>query len=135
MNRFFFFFIILSTALISCSTSPPENLLDEDTYINIFLELAILDQYDPLLLEQAAREEYQEKIFERYGITYEDFRISHNYYEQFIQDQIERTDRASQLLRAERDSIHQHENEYRNQKRLRELAEEQEASEDHSSNN
>ena len=135
MMRLFFFLILPAVTLFSCSTSTPENLLDEDTYINVFLELAILDQYDPLLLEQAEREVHQEKIFEQYGITYEDFRISHDYYEQFIQDQIERTDRASQILRAERDSIHQHENEYRNLKRMQELAREQEEAEDQPSNN
>lgn len=135
MKRLFFYLIVPAVALFSCSTSIPDNLLDEDTYINIFLELAILDQYDPLLLEREARDELQEEIFERYGITYEDFRVSHNYYEQSIQDQIQRTDRASQLLRAERDSIHQYENEYRNQKRIQELAREQEAAEDQSSNN
>lgn len=135
MKRLLFFLFVPLMLFVSCSTSTPDNLLDEETYINIFVEMAVLDQYDPLLMERETRDELQQEILDRYGVTYEEFRISHNYYEQFVQDQIQRTNRASELLRAERDSIYHYENEYRNQKRIEELAREQEAENDQSPNN
>lgn len=134
MKRLFSLTLIMVLTFAACSTSSPDNLLDEETYIKLFIELAVLDQYDPLLTEQKMRDELQEQILESYGVTFEEFRVSHDYYEKSLQDQIRRTERATQLLRAERDSIHQYENEYRNQKRLEELAGE-EAEENQSSDN
>lgn len=134
MKRYFFLTLIAVFTFAACSTSSPDHLLDEETYIKLFIELAVLDQYDPLLLEQKQKEQLQEQILESYGVTFEEFRDSHDYYEKSLQDQIRRTERATQLLRAERDSIHHYENDYRNQKRLEELAR-QEAEENQSSDN
>lgn len=125
MIRLLYILALSALFLHSCGTSTPDNLLDEETYLKVFVEFTLLSQYDSLLLEETTQRELQEKVLEAYGITYEDFRVSHEFYEKSLKDQVERTDRASQMLRAERDSIHFYENDYRNQKRLQELAEQE----------
>src|SRR5690625_1662343 len=106
MKRYFFLTLIAVFTFAACSTSTPEQLLDEETYINLFIELAVLDQYDPQLPAQKQKEQLPERILESYGVTFNGFRDSHDYYEKSLHDQTRRTERATQLLRAERDSIH-----------------------------
>src|SRR5690625_5404522 len=92
MKRYFFLTLIAVFTFAACSTSTPDQLLDEETYINLFIELAVLDQYDPLLLEQKQKEQLQEQILESYGVTFKEFRDSHDYYEKSLQVQIRRTE-------------------------------------------
>src|SRR5690625_4035420 len=103
MKRYFFLTLIAVFTFAACSTSTPDQLLDEETYINLFIELAVLDQYDPLLLEQKQKEELQEQILESDGDTFKEVRDSHDYYEKSLRDQIRRTERETPRLRAERD--------------------------------
>lgn len=97
-----FFFLIIGSA---CSEKPPESLIDEEMYIMIFSELAIIDQYDPTLLKTKTKEDLRQLVYETYDITAEEFRQSHQYYEQNIDAQIQRVEDINNRLRAERDSI------------------------------
>jgi len=47
----------------------------------------------------------QQIVYSHYGVTEEEFRISHEYYEQQVENQIERVREMSKILRAERDSV------------------------------
>src|SRR5690625_4026473 len=96
--------------------------MDMVIYINLYIELSVLEQFDSLLHGEKQKVQMQEQLLVSYGVIFKEFRDSHYYYEKSLQDQIRRTERATQLLRAERESIHHYENDYRNQKRLEELA-------------
>ncbi len=46
-----YFSLFLLFVLQACKETEPDFLIEEETYILIFAELAIIDQYDPNLLK------------------------------------------------------------------------------------
>lgn len=98
---------------ISCNEEEPDYLLDEETYIKVFAELAIIDQYDPTLLQNKTKEDLREIVYETYNINPEDFTRSHNYYQQNVDEQIERIEKLNTLIREERNRIDEFEREGR----------------------
>lgn len=106
MKRFSIF--LLSAFLFAgCEpdTSTPDELIDEETYERMFIEFAIINQLDQQLLKNSSKEELRNKVYQHYGVTEEEFRISHEYYEQNIDEQIERIQDINKMIRAERDSV------------------------------
>lgn len=90
---------------ISCSDKPPNEVMSEDKYENLFIELAILSQTDTIQIADEERIELRNEIYSKYNTDKERFRITHDYYESRIPEQLERMDRISETLHAERDSI------------------------------
>lgn len=109
-----FFVIILLITVIGCSSesTPPDELIDEQTYQQMFMEFAIINQLDQRLLKKRSQEEFRQMVYEHYDVTEEEFRISHEYYEQQVDEQLERVKEMSKILRAERDSLLTIEREY-----------------------
>jgi len=101
------FALVLIITAVSCSSnsSPPDELIDEETYKQMFMEFAIINQLDQQLLQNTSRKELRQIVYSHYGVTEEEFRISHEYYEQQVENQIERVREMSKILRAERDSV------------------------------
>lgn len=106
--------IILSITIFGCNSesTPPDELIDEETYQQMFMEFAIINQLDQQLLQKRTQEELRQMVYEHYGVTEEEFRISHEYYELQIDEQLERAREMSKILRAERDSLIAIEREY-----------------------
>lgn len=96
----------------SSESSPPDELIDEQTYEQMFMEFAIINQLDQRLLQKTSQEKLRQLVYEHYNVTEEEFRISHEYYERQIDDQLERVKEMSRTLRAERDSLLTIEREY-----------------------
>lgn len=106
MKNLYLGLIMLMTFLACGSEStPPELLIDEETYQLMFMEFAIINQLDQSILEKRSEEEFRQMVYEQYGVTEEQFRISHEYYEQQIDQQLERVSEMSEILRAERDTL------------------------------
>jgi hypothetical protein len=103
LTLLFSLFILLT--LIGCEESEPEYLIEEDTYILMFAELAIIDQYDPNLLKNRTKEEVREMVYQKYNVSKEDFRRSHNYYEGNIDAQLKRLGKVNLILKEERDEV------------------------------
>ncbi|MCG2590530.1 DUF4296 domain-containing protein [Rhodohalobacter sulfatireducens] len=101
------FVLILLIVLPGCSSesNPPDELIDEQTYEQIFMEFAIINQLDKRILEDRSQEELRQLVYEHYDVTEEEFRISHEYYEQNVEEQLERVRDMSDILREERDSL------------------------------
>lgn len=115
MMRFFWLipaFILLITA--GCSEQKPEKLVDEDTYKRMFVEFAIINQLDSTVLKNRTHADLRDLVYEHYGVTSEQFRVSHEYYETDLDAQIQRVNAINQLLQRERDKISEAETEYRN---------------------
>lgn len=100
-----FFSSVLLIAVSSCKETEPDFLIEEDTYIQIFSELAIIDQYDPNLLKYRTKEDVRELVYYEYNVSKEDFRRSHEYYEKNIEAQLERLEKVNLILREERDAV------------------------------
>ena len=105
MRKILFFIIIL--VITGCDFGNTDKIMDEETYETVFLELAILDQYEDKLLPESSKEEFREEIFEHYGVTSEQFRISHEHYQSQVEKQLERIDRIAERIRAERDKVNE----------------------------
>jgi hypothetical protein len=99
------FLTLFLVMAVSCSDKPPEEVMREEQYESIFMELAILNQTDTNFIDDEERSELRNEIYSKYNTDEERFRITHEYYESRIPEQLERMERISLNLRAERDSI------------------------------
>lgn len=101
------FVLMLLISFHGCSSesNPPDELIDEQTYEQMFMEFAIINQLDKRILEDRSQDELRQLVYEHYDVTEEEFRISHEYYEQNVEEQLERVRDMSNILREERDSL------------------------------
>ena len=99
--------IIVLLAIFACQSDPSKSreVIDEETYKQMFMEFAIVNQLDQKLLQNRSREELREIVYEHYGVSEEEFRISHEYYEQQLDDQLKRIREMTRTMRSERDSL------------------------------
>ncbi|MEL7833941.1 DUF4296 domain-containing protein [Fodinibius sp. Rm-B-1B1-1] len=88
---------------VSCSSDhppKPKSLLEEDTYIDLMIELQLVRSYgetnslDSLLVDSLTQE-----VFQKYQTTDSTFVRSHRYYEQFPEQQLQRIDAAIEQLK------------------------------------
>jgi len=101
--------------LISCEEE--QDIIEEDLYITIMTELAIVNQMDVELLGEKSREEKRNEIFNHYGVSEEMFDISHEIYQSDIDAQMNRVKDVQDRLRTERDSVQAAERRYREENR------------------
>lgn len=98
---------------MGCDPSTPDELIDEETYEQMFMEFAIINQLDQNLLQYTTRDELRNKVYEYYGVTEQEFRVSHEYYESQVEQQIDRVLEMTNILREERDTLNVIERKYR----------------------
>lgn len=107
--------LILLLALIgllsNCSNNKPS--IEEDIYIKIVAELAILNAMSDIYMGEANYEQRREEILMNYNVSDEQFNSSHEFYQQQIPQQLERLQQVNIMLRQERDSIQQAERDFR----------------------
>lgn len=93
--------------IVSCTNSespkPPKELLDESTYIDLLIEFQLVDSYynrytsrqdtlpDPSVMKQ--------EILQKYDITWERFKKSHDHYKQHPEAQRQRIEKAIEEIR------------------------------------
>lgn len=116
MNRIYLVFILF-IMLAACTDSEPENLISEEVYEMIFIELAIIDQVEEVLLGEYSRQELRQEMYAHYGVSAEEFANTHQFYEQNIDEQLRRIDRINDRLRNERTFIDESERDFRAQNR------------------
>lgn len=88
--------------MAGCSDQPeePDELINENTYVNMLVELQLLRTYaEAVQLDSSATDSLAQEVYNKFGTSDEQFRESHHYYQQFPQAQKERIDRAIELLR------------------------------------
>ena len=103
--------------LTGCSDPAPKELIPEETYKRMFIEFTIINQYDEHVLQEQTPEDIRRQVYDRYGVTAEEFRISHEYYEQDTEMQLQRIDEISKMMRAERDTLLEAERQFNHQQR------------------
>lgn len=103
--RYFLFVILISAIAISCNSKPkpPENLIGEDTYIDLMIELQLLKVYQANSRADSTRiDSLLQAVFEKYDVTSKQFKSSHAYYQNQLKNQSERIDKAIERLRKDR---------------------------------
>jgi hypothetical protein len=103
-------------AFNACEKEP--ELVDEELYKSILMELAILNQMDQELLGDRDKSELRQEIFAKYGVEQENFGRSHEIYQSNIDAQMERVNEIKDRLKAERDSIQEAERRYNDETKL-----------------
>lgn len=93
--------LFLSILLTACfEEDTPPYLIEEDTYINMLAELQLVKSYRQNFAADTAKvDSLRNLIYQRYDITEEQFRLSHNFYQQDPVKQKERVDMAIERLR------------------------------------
>lgn len=94
-----------------CGTSTPEDLIDEETYIELMTELHLLAVIHSLKGEEHYRST-QQTIMEYYGVSHEQFERTQAYYMKDFEAERRRMTRVSErlsTLRQEVFQMHQHE--------------------------
>lgn len=97
-------FILLLTVLLfnSCGYDKPDDLLKEETYLEIFTELILLNQMRDEHIAPVSRDYLSDQIFERHGVTHEQFNTSHHYYQKDAEAHLDRISKIEKKLNDER---------------------------------
>lgn len=119
--------IFLPLILMLSACSGEDEIMEEELYMNIVAEFSIINQMDDSAFRDLSREEKREAIYEHFGVTEEEFRISHDYYQSDVATQLTRMEAVAAMLRAERDSIQDAEREFRQKLELLKREQEQAA--------
>jgi hypothetical protein len=80
-------------------------LIKDETYQKIFIEFAIINHMDKKLLRNRPKEELVDSIYEHYGVTQEQFRYTHDYFESDIPEQLLRMEKILIRLRTESNKV------------------------------
>lgn len=94
------FLLLISLANCSGDSQKPKELIAEDTYIDLLVELQLVRSYgesnyaDSLTVDSLTTE-----VFERYEVSDSVFYQSHQYYQQFPEEQEIRIDEAIERLK------------------------------------
>lgn len=89
-------------SLLGCSDRPskPEQLVEEDKYINLMIELQLVRSYgETNSLDSLTVDSLTDEVFQKYEITDSVFVKSHNYYQQFPEKQQTRIEKAIERLK------------------------------------
>ncbi len=100
-----FFILLLTIVVASCGTQnePPENLMGEETYINMMVELQLLRTYQAQSdIDSTTVDSLMQAIFEKYDANSAQFKKSHRYYQNNLNKQAARIDSAIERLRKDR---------------------------------
>lgn len=94
--------VLLVFFLAGCSDVPqkPNNLIDEDTYTDLLIELQLIRSYgEHADTDSTTIDSLTTEVFQKYEVTRELFRESHQYYQQFPAEQKMRTEKAIEQLK------------------------------------
>src|SRR5665811_2128699 len=92
---------------ISCTDSEESLLIEDQTYQNMFVEFAIINHMDEILLKDTTKEKLVNNVYDHYGVTEEQFRYTHDYFEANISEQLLRMEKILIRLREERELINE----------------------------
>ena len=79
----------------------PENLIEEETYIRLLVEVQLLDALAYTTDSLSTGDSLKQVLFSRYNVTEELYLQSNAYYQSQIDDHIARLDSARSLLETE----------------------------------
>ena len=103
--RFSSFLFLLAVVLlyVGCTdneSQPPENIIEEDRYIDLLAEFQMIRSYQETLPKDSVIvDSLTRVVYEKYDISRDQFIESHNYYRQNFEEQIERLDEAIERIR------------------------------------
>lgn len=106
-------FSVLILILCSSCMGPqeipePKDLLAEDIYIDLLIEIQQIIIYHASDREAVNADSLTILVYDKYDVTEEEFLISHEYYQRQVEKQIERVEEALERLKAEETMLQAH---------------------------
>lgn len=104
-QRLFIVFTFLLFTLANCSDDPkkPKNLIEEDKYTDLLVELQLIRSYgENAETDSATIDSLTSSVFQKYNVSSEAFMKSHEYYERFPKQQNERIGNAIEQLKMDK---------------------------------
>ncbi len=103
--RFGFILFLILISIISCEKKElvpkPDNLLDEDTFVKLMVEIQLLDVWIYTSEEVPNPDSLKGVLFNEYNTSEEIFDISNAYYQSNTDEHIARIDSALKLIEEE----------------------------------
>ncbi len=96
---------LLLILFAACGQGKPKGVIAEDKYVVVFAELLVVEQISDNQLGPINRQHLIDEIYKKHNVTEEQFRVSHNYYQQHPEAQVQRVDRIDEFISSERDTI------------------------------
>ncbi len=102
--------IMLITIAISGCLGPekipePDNLIPEDQYIDLMVEMQHIIIYRSAEPDSVDVDSLKAIVYDEYGVTDEQYQASHEYYQRHVKQQLERVDKAIKRLEDEQKFI------------------------------
>jgi hypothetical protein len=95
---------IAAIICFSCSSAPekPEEIIPENDYVDLIVEMQLIRSYaENADTDSTTVDSLISEIYNKYGITGQQFQQNHHYYQQFPGDQKKRVERAIEKLKME----------------------------------
>ncbi len=86
----------------------PENLIPEDQYIDLMVEMQHITTYRDAQPDSIRADSLKAILYNRYKVTEEQFLESHTYYQKHVDGQLARVDEALKRLKNEKQIIRAH---------------------------
>lgn len=101
MKAFFTGLLLIGMLLGGCEREKtPPGLIEEQVYIDLLVELQLLKSYRQSIPADSSQiDSLKNSIYARYQVTEEQFRMSHNFYQEDPEEQKRRVDMAIEQLR------------------------------------
>lgn len=103
------FFVILLFLGLGCSEQEqiprPDNLIEEGTYIQLLVELQLLDAIAYTSSDSLNLDSLKTEIFTHYLVDEERFLSSHKYYQSKPEEHVVRLDSALNILKREQEAL------------------------------
>lgn len=96
--------LIIFCGFISCSDpTAPEEVIEEETYINVFTELVIINLLSEAQIDSVARDSLKQEVFDEYRVSREQFDEAHRYYQKQPDEHLRRLDKIEEILTEQRE--------------------------------
>lgn len=96
---------VILLAMIACNRTdePPQHLIKEDKYINLMIEMQLLKVYQlQSKIDRAQVDSLMQAVFNKYGVTKQQFKRSHRFYQNQLKNHDKRVETAIDRLRKDR---------------------------------
>lgn len=96
--------MIFAIGFWGCDSGPkkPKNIVPENKYVQLLVELQLIRSYsENAETDSATVDSLTSEVYEKYGVSREQFHKSHNYYQHFPKKQKVRIEQAIEKLKME----------------------------------
>ncbi|MEX2604855.1 MAG: DUF4296 domain-containing protein, partial [Gracilimonas sp.] len=100
--------ILMSGCMGPEETPKPKNLIDQENYIDLLVEMQYIKTYRDAYPDSVSADSLKNIIYKKYVITESQFLASHEYYQKQVREQLVRVDEVIRRIENEEQNIQTH---------------------------